>query len=398
MPLINLLSNYTALSEKDEFINNGSLCIETEEDLEAFIKKCEDNPESIFQEHITKETNKVSKKEGLIQNDIEDKKDLQGIEAVINDLKPKTKLIFRGVNEASYRLYTSAQRAYDELKLDIPYSDFIQFYIDETRKSKEICNYFVGKKYQITDFLILSLLQHYGYPTPLLDFSYDIYSALFFAIDNMKEGNNNEISNYVSLYIINKANDIFPDIFQVNHNDGENAQWLLEMESEHILEPAPEMVQDFERLPYDNYKDSSILLVSGGKDSTTGVCIPTMLDVKYHNTNPNLQSQDGLFVYISSLEKSLDRVIYKQTGYRNKDKIICVNINKKLRQKIVSDYLNPHNINKGTMYPDLEESKHIAEWLRKCNFPSITEIYKSTKLRENIVKKSDVLVNTDSFL
>ena len=378
MATSNFLSHYASLRDKEEFITNGDYCIDTEEQLDDLINTYKPTEESHEENEEASANN---------------------IEAVLKACEPKTpKYIFRGVNEASYRLYTTAQRAYDELKLDIPYSDFIQFYIDETLNNQEICNYFEGKDYQITDFLILSLLQHYGYPTPLLDFSYDIYSALFFAIDNMKEGNNDEeISDYVSLYIVNSANeDMFPKLFHVNQNDGETIQQILLVEGTPNPKFSQKTKRSFSTIPFQNYKDSLILLVSGGADSATRISIPNEISVDFYNNNPNLESQHGLFMYNSSYEKSLDRVIYKQSSYLYKDKIVCFNINKNLKKTIVTKYLEPRNINKETIYSDSDESKNIAKWLKKCNFPSMTDIYRCAKFRENIIKASKEHVNTDN--
>ncbi len=82
--------------------------------------------------------------------------------------------MFRGVNEAKYKMYNSAQRAWIENDLilnDIPYHNLINRRIIDAKSSNG--NYF--KKIGIVqdnDLAILSFLQHYEPPTPLLDFTY----------------------------------------------------------------------------------------------------------------------------------------------------------------------------------------------------------------------------------
>ena len=45
-------------------------------------------------------------------------------------------------------------------------------------------------------------MQHYGVPTPFLDYSFDPFVSLFHAIDNIiYHASNNEIDNYFSLYV-----------------------------------------------------------------------------------------------------------------------------------------------------------------------------------------------------
>lgn len=57
----------------------------------------------------------------------------------------------------------------------------------------------------ITDLAWLSYLQHYGCPTPMLDWTYDIQKALFFAADRARsDEDSSEIENYISVYVIHE--------------------------------------------------------------------------------------------------------------------------------------------------------------------------------------------------
>lgn len=77
-------------------------------------------------------------------------------------------------------------------RLNIKKQFFEQFYIHDFKRNPQL----YSNKYSVhSDFQILSLLQHYGTPTRLLDFSNSQYVAAYFAvIDSMRDS---------SIYAIN---------------------------------------------------------------------------------------------------------------------------------------------------------------------------------------------------
>ena len=119
---------------------------------------------------------------------------------------------FRGMGEAKYKIFNSAQRLWftteiGSWKTNAKYEDFVQKLIDASKKDslfKRVFEFYKVAGGRI-DFPILSILQHYGGPTPLMDWSYDLNVALFFATESVKmENTSNELDNYFSIYIINK--------------------------------------------------------------------------------------------------------------------------------------------------------------------------------------------------
>lgn len=114
------------------------------------------------------------------------------------------KCIFRGMGEAKYKLFTSLQRYYIESRIPsaMGVQNFIQKEINNVN-SDPLCEYYRRLNVKTSDYLYLSFLQHYGAPTPLLDFSHDINVALYFATENLKYGQgSNDIDDYFSLYYI----------------------------------------------------------------------------------------------------------------------------------------------------------------------------------------------------
>lgn len=122
----------------------------------------------------------------------------------------KNKLIYRGVNEAKYKLYTSLQRQFLSNKVNRnryrTLFDFMNEEINQIKPDDVLPKYYKALGAPVTDYLYMSFLQHYGAPTTLMDFSEDIDTALYFATQDvaykMDGAVQNHISNYVSLYWI----------------------------------------------------------------------------------------------------------------------------------------------------------------------------------------------------
>lgn len=94
-------------------------------------------------------------------------------------------IIFRGLTEAKYKLMSSAQRFWNVEELDRlgkSYQEFIQTEIDKAKgfQNRLLEKFFDAFGHPAYDLSILSFLQHYKAPTPLIDFTYNFDSALFF--------------------------------------------------------------------------------------------------------------------------------------------------------------------------------------------------------------------------
>lgn len=138
-----------------------------------------------------------------------------------NKIKQQTKLgedykynnFYRGMTEAKYKLFNSAQRLWiiNELSQwkNTGFIDFFQQLVNRAGDKllfKKVFEYYKLHPSQ-RDFPLLSILQHYGAPTPLMDWTYNLDVALYFATEKAEVSYSlNEIDKYFSIYFIDKQN------------------------------------------------------------------------------------------------------------------------------------------------------------------------------------------------
>ena len=139
---------------------------------------------------------------------------------------------FRGLKSAKYKLLTSLQREWVKRELandGLNYGHFVHELLDATRRLQAQCDDGVPEEIRAiedwNELGLLSYLQHYDCPTPLLDFTTDIRIALFFAIQELKaEEVDSDLDQYLSIYSFHE------DILKVT-NGGLLSKWKEHVES-----------------------------------------------------------------------------------------------------------------------------------------------------------------------
>lgn len=220
-------------------------------------------------------------------------------------------LVFRGVPEAVYKMYTSSQRDWKKFHFS-EYTDFINFFLNETKKwdngliPKYLTNNKLHGGYDVSYF---SIMQHFGVPTPLLDFTKDPYIALYFASKDIGKSyyddNIDDINNYISVYYI-------------------NIEWLK-------INGYINELRDFVE------KDDAYFVDS---------------ELAYNNLNIN--AQEGLFLANTSSTVDLISILKNKTKYiRNNQKFFtCFDIHKSLIIKI-REKLKQKGISEKSLFPNL---------------------------------------------
>lgn len=118
------------------------------------------------------------------------------------DILPNYRYIFRGQSNEKWKLMASFDRCYGFL----PYEKRKKMEKDLVDEFRKMCidweNKEKFKKYD--DLQVMTVGQHYGLPTRLLDWSYSLYVAAFFAFVNARDSNSN-----IAIWIIDKEHEIW---------------------------------------------------------------------------------------------------------------------------------------------------------------------------------------------
>lgn len=266
--------------------------------------------------------------------------------------KSPVDLIFRGVNNAKYKLFNSAQRQWNENEFDkkgLSYIEFFGGYVEEAKRTPVLNHVYnrYGIPNEKRDFPILALLRHYGFPTPLLDWSYTIETALFFAIDDYKVSSTDTIDDYISVYMIDKTKQYefynSKDIFPL----GIGVKGFSDWDDDGIHSNSCNYLSDFEPERYSLVKSNypyNNLRVQDDRQETTIL-------------NHRIILQDGLLVFNPHGKKCLEEMfnisVFEEGANLEVSPFCCFNIHKSLIPFIINKVLTPKSISKEFIYPDI---------------------------------------------
>ena len=291
---------------------------------------------------------------------------------------PPTNYAFRGVNDASFRIFSTVQRRWcwdglDDFYEDIP--SYIMHQIDKARSNKCI----MDNLSQDNDYNILALIQHFWGNSNLVDFSYSPILAFYFAWERFENDypKNGCLKDYVSLYMINYAHPDMGGPIRINFYGSQNLQDMLEQSGIPAADiDANEVLESLEKIPYKKLCDGTV--VEGGKYANVKMSVPYFgYDETVQVSNANILAQDGCFIQANSGEMPLEEYINKRNPYA-KRLLYCFDIYKDLVEDICKKYNVPQN--KDVIYPHrvalkglydnvMGLDKHVfREWiLNGCN-------------------------------
>lgn len=319
-----------------------------------------------------------------------------------NSLSSKPNCIFRGINEAKYKMFTSLQIFHILNTMPISPREFVANEIQELKEANNHLyqRYLKSMGIDETDFLYLSLLQHYFAKTPFLDFSYSLDKALFFAQDGCRHiAGEKDIHNYISLYWIDlqESNGFeLIDIIKWYAAQLDNALHSLET----IIESNPKSDIDTSILNWDNYllwsnpanrgdginqielgfitdkrtpfphkttkEEYDQLLLDFKRDASAGKLkshpeLYQQYHMSFYNalvqnvklTNLNIVAQEGCFLLYNPKESLVPLEDYwsHNPTFLHLPALHCVDISKKLIKSQIQPILKKADISNWTVYP-----------------------------------------------
>lgn len=243
------------------------------------------------------------------------------------------------------------------------YYGFIINLIHETAGRQEVRDYIQKEGVTYNEFFILALMQHFGVPSPMLDFSISLEKALFFATDGAlngwKDDGTDKMENYVSLYLLpNKVDWVQASLQSVTQSSANKIDYYLNYEKEN--DPSLFKIIDTKKVKR-NIKyalfsqfipgpesDFSFLPVNGPADGRLKIDIPILkFHCDYYIINDGLLSQEGCFITNFTIDEPLVEVMNRVCCNKY---FTCINIRKSLVPYIVNNYLMPNHIERNSVY------------------------------------------------
>ena len=259
---------------------------------------------------------------------------------------------FRGIKEACYKNYTSAQRVCITHDLDCLPSTLVYLQVQKLRKEhgQLFEKYCKAIGIDCSDFFLMSYAQHYKNGiSPLLDVTTDLDTALFFMCNGAQFSTNgvdtNSIENYASIYFINKEIPTFDDVLK---NLVSKVEFPQNISKEDFIKCAEYYaLRVFGTSLFNLFaalSKYSYFLV----DNKQYLCAFNKDEFNYQKTltigNFNMTAQNGCFIYYDNDKEPFEEKVVE-----------CVDIHKKLIPYITQEILIPKNKTEEYLFPDIDK-------------------------------------------
>ena len=256
--------------------------------------------------------------------------------------------IYRGVSESRYKIYSSLQRAWigKDVKSLGKYKsdkDFANHMIQYIQTNEMLNKYYSALHVVQNDWNAMCFLQHYGAPTPLIDFSYNFKVALYFCSYKLFKPESKDIDEYYSIYKIDskkliKMVNLLPKLKKSVKTELRNQD--MEPDGNYSL---------LKNVTYEdvaNTPNASILFdISDKEMSSIKFNNGTNINCNYYVGNLNMIAQDGALVLLNNERSALEETL--------QGKIEVYDIHKSL-YRFIHMYLQKQGIVKTSIFPKQE--------------------------------------------
>lgn len=200
---------------------------------------------------------------------------------------------FRGQASARWKIFSSIQREWIQKDLNRLFHNSIDSFIEDflTFCREKLSVQILTECKEPYDISILSMLQHYGSPTPLVDFTSNSDIALFFAVNGNNFSTDDEVDNFFSIYVIEAGG----TPATASYNDLTNFEDIMLYARQKILNGRislnPEEAKAFQKIDehsmksLDSFSDFSIILIQESGEEFLKI------------SNQRIDLQEGLFLY-----------------------------------------------------------------------------------------------------
>ncbi|HXX33978.1 MAG TPA: FRG domain-containing protein [Thermodesulfobacteriota bacterium] len=240
-------------------------------------------------------------------------------------LYPKEKLPwFRGVGKESYKLVPRIYRGKEEIRWEYNASEAVDMRAEFARRAKPFINR--NLPYSVGEYL--HLMQHYGFPTRLLDWTEGALIALYFAI-RIPRNDKTPCVWMLNPSWLNYRNDVTIK----NEETGEDKSLVLYTDSDAVEEFAPDTIIR------DHYLDEHKLA-----DLPIAVFPP--------HIDPRIVAQKSVFTIHGRLKNGFEVLLKKYAEEAQICKLMISSDQEKIRN--IMKELNRLGMTETTLFPDLE--------------------------------------------
>lgn len=263
---------------------------------------------------------------------------------LISMLDTKINLAYRGEETLEYQLKSTFYREYKFADSNI-LSKHLENFKNEIRGRINIPNY-----YSSSDDEMWAIGQHNGLATPLLDWSYSAYVALYFAfykkmskddavlyilnLDAIEHDLLVEIEKHIELMTgtVHKNLKDISNINDIEHGKSRYAQTILDVYNKILIAP----------LETENFCIETV-------DEVLYSCVKTVLPKS--GENQRLINQRGLFTFTKN-SKNLNKIIQERFNLTESQVLMKIKIDSSLQSELLQ-HLYAMNIHHSTLFPDL---------------------------------------------